>query len=167
MKKIFFKSCIILSLIFLISGCSEKKTTPENTVSNAQTATTITNTNQQISQGIEYKNDKLGFSLTFPESWRGKYMVEENDMGIRVYFEPKEKVKEEGVGFLFGIINKSSKDLHEDTFDTVCNKRYFETKDATYVIGGPTDIGFPDNNKEYTTYKKLRLEIPDIIKTLK
>lgn len=33
-------------------------------------------TNQEQENGIEYVNEELGFSLTLPESWRGKYSVE-------------------------------------------------------------------------------------------
>ncbi|MCY6370706.1 hypothetical protein [Clostridium ganghwense] len=167
MKKILLKSCIILSLIFLVFGCSEKKVEQKNNVPNSKSSITTTNESKQISQGIEYKNEKLGFSLIFPESWKGKYRVEENDMGIMVYFEPKEKIQEKGAGYLFGIINKSSKDLDEDHFDTVCDKRYFKTKDDTYVIGGPTGITFSEDNPKFPTYRKLQLQIPEVIKTIK
>ena len=42
-----------------------------------------------VTSGNIYKNEKLGFSITFPDSWKGKYTIEEKDNGIWVYFKPK------------------------------------------------------------------------------
>lgn len=44
-----------------------------------QSSTVYAATNQEKINGIEYVNKDLGFSLTLPESWKGKYSVEANE----------------------------------------------------------------------------------------
>ncbi|MFP3886426.1 hypothetical protein U8V97_13325 [Priestia filamentosa] len=44
-----------------------------------QSSTVYAATNQEKVNGIEYVNNDLGFSLTLPESWKGKYSVEANE----------------------------------------------------------------------------------------
>lgn len=42
--------------------------------------------NQEQENGIKYVNKKLGFSLTLPKSWEGKYTTEEEDGLVRFIF---------------------------------------------------------------------------------
>ncbi|MEY8351227.1 hypothetical protein AALF16_23705 [Bacillus cereus] len=44
-------------------------------------------TNQEQENGIEYVNKKLGFSLTIPKFWEGKYKIEEEDGRVRFIFK--------------------------------------------------------------------------------
>lgn len=114
-----------------------------------------------------YKNEKLGFSIKFPDSWKGKYTVKESDDGIRVYFKPNNNRTTLGAGFLFGVIKKSA-DLDESTFDTVSYKmRYFDAKGITYVIGGPSDVNFSDTDPEYNIFQKMSKEAKEVVQTLK
>ncbi|GIM30364.1 hypothetical protein CPJCM30710_30300 [Clostridium polyendosporum] len=192
MKKILVISLVVLSMSAFLTGCQKAKTDSINTNQNAAQSTTnntivqkepnstpqkqTNNTDKNndskdetktTSQDIQYKNDKLGFSLTFPSDWKGKYRIQENDMSIFVYFSPKQKTDNSGSGLLFAIINKASKDFNENFFDTISDKKYFEAKGAIYFIGGPTDIGFNENNPEFSTYRKLKSEVPNVIKTIK
>lgn len=144
MKKLLF-FLTVLSLFVLVVGCSKE-------VSNNK-------------ESSIYKNNKLGFSLTFPESWKDKYRIEESEIGIMVYFKPTEKA-EDGDGKLFGIIKKSD-DLDEDYFNTIGKQRYFEAKGITYVIGGPTDVNFPEDHSEFNVFLKMTDECVDVLKTLK
>lgn len=59
---------IVLSILFTmaLTACSESNTS-----------------GIQNSEGIFYKS-KLGFSLTFPESWKGKYAIEEQGKKLTV-----------------------------------------------------------------------------------
>lgn len=143
MKKLLWGLLAIL-LLGLISGCSKKVNISK--------------------EELIYKNNKLGFSLVFPESWKDKYRIEENEMGITVYFKPKEKV-EDGYGELFSIIKKSD-DLDEKSFDTIGEHRYFEAKGNTYIIGGPTDLSFPEEHSGFKTFLKMNGERIDVLKTL-
>ncbi|MBU3144083.1 hypothetical protein [Clostridium sp. CF012] len=146
MKKTLLCCLTILSLLVLLVGCSNK----------------VNDSNKPEM----FKSDKLGFSVVFPETWKDKYKIEENDMGITVYFKPKEKA-EGGYGKLFTFINKNSANLYEDSLDAVCDQRYFEAKGATYVIGGPTDVNFPENHPEFNTFLKMKGELKEVLKTLK
>lgn len=145
----------------------ENSTTPQKQTNGTDKDNTPKNETKPTSQGIQYKNDKLGFSFTIPNDWKGKYRIEEDNMHISVYFVPKQKTTDSGSGLLFTIINTKSKDFHEGSLDTFPGKKYFEAKGATYFIGGTTDIGFNENHPEYSIYKKLRSEVPNIIKTIK
>lgn len=115
---------------------------------------------------MEFKSKKFGFSLTFPESWRDKYRVEEKDDCVAVYFQPKEKVGN-GLGLLFAIIKKT-KDLDENMYDSIygCEK-YYKINGETYFLGGPTDVNFPETHPEFKTFLNIKKEIPQVMKTLK
>lgn len=236
MKKLFLKTCIALSFIFVLSGCSgEKKTvdapssTPQTTVSEKDTAnSTVTDSEKSkptteatvsektkatsetkapvkkktsskeavlaqkktsskstkksksssssknssssktstASNSLQYNNKKLGISLTFPKTWKGKYTIKENKDGISVYFKPK--TPDNNIGLIFALKDKSSKDFPEGMFDTVCDRRYFKSKKGvTYVIGGPTDVNFSEDHPEFNDFLKLRSDIPKVIATLK
>ncbi|QEK11412.1 YARHG domain-containing protein [Crassaminicella thermophila] len=115
---------------------------------------------------LQFKSSKLGFSLTFPKSWEGKYRVEEYDMGITVYFKPKEQMKDM-CGEFFSIINTESADLNENSYDTIGDKRYFEVNDIKYFIGRPTDFAFPEDHPESKVFYKMNLEVEEVLKTLK
>ncbi|WP_410982972.1 hypothetical protein [Bacillus cereus] len=54
-----------------------------------QLVTVHAETNQEQENGIEYVNKKLGFSLTIPKSWEGKYKIEEEDGHVRFIFNSK------------------------------------------------------------------------------
>jgi tetratricopeptide (TPR) repeat protein len=119
-----------------------------------------------VASGEIYKNDKLGFSIKFPESWKGKYTIKESDDGIRVYFKPSKKALD-GLGFLFGVIKKSD-NLDESHFDTVSRKiRYFKAKGITYVVGGPTDVNFSENHPEFNVFINMSREAAQVVETLK
>ncbi|KAJ51912.1 hypothetical protein BD780_001719 [Clostridium tetanomorphum] len=114
----------------------------------------------------DYKSKKFGFSLTFPESWKGKYRVEEKDNSLSVYFQPKEKVGD-GLGLFFTIIKKT-KDLNEEFYDSIygCEK-YYKINGETYFLGGPTDVNFPETHAEFKTFLTMKKEIPQVMKTFK
>lgn len=114
---------------------------------------------------LKFKSSKLGFSLVFPKSWKDKYRIEESDMGIVVYFKPKEKL-EYKCGEFFSIINTTSPNFNENFYDAIGDNRYFEANNIKYFIGGPTDFAFPDDHPESKTFSKMNLEVADILKTL-
>lgn len=120
----------------------------------------------KVSSGELYKNDKLGFSINFPESWQGKYTIKEIDGGIGVYFKPN-KDENKGYGLLFAIIKKGP-DLDENHFDTVSkNIRYFNAKGITYVVGGPTDFNFDEKHPEVNVFMKMSREAGTVAETIK
>lgn len=122
-------------------------------------------------ESLQFKSSKLGFSITFPESWKGKYEVVENaiDTGIIVYFKPSknppEKLKDK-YGEFFEIINAQSKDFYKDMYDTVRSVSFFEANNIKYFIGGPTDCSMPLDHPELDLFRKMKLDIPDILETI-
>jgi hypothetical protein len=89
------KKIIILCIVFLIflglSGC-EKSVTPPDDLAVPDSAEAGDEPDIEPEQGIVYRNEKLGFELTFPESWRGWYVINEmNENVIEVAFYGKSK----------------------------------------------------------------------------
>lgn len=136
MKKSSKGLIIFLLLLALVVGCSKSKSR-------------------------EFKSEKLGFLLSFPESWEDKYFIEENDTSLSVYFKPKEKLDHTG-GLFFTIIKKTD-DLNEEMYDSIYDvERYFEANGVTYFIGGPTDLNFPENHPELNVFLDMKSKIPEI-----
>lgn len=179
MRKLILGVLVILSFLISIVGCSTKGTvskdsrslpnsaTSSATVNQTQPTDTKSRTIENLSSKAEteYNSKKFGLSMIFPESWKDKYIVEEDDSGITVYFKPGEKAKDEYSGQLFSIVKKTD-DLPEWMYDTV-GERYFKKDDVTFLIGGPTDVSFPPEHPEFMTFSKMQQEIPEVLKTLK
>jgi len=70
-------------------------------------------------------------------------------------------------GFLFAILKKGP-DLDESMFDTITKeKRYFDAKGVTYVIGGSTDFPIDTEGPNFQSYLKMSKERAAVVKTLK
>lgn len=61
----------------------------------------------------------------------------------------------------------NSSAVNADHLDTVGEPRTFVAKGVKYIVGGPTDIDFPSENKEFSDYNKLHKEISSVVKTIK
>lgn len=59
-----------------------------------QSSTVHAATNQEQTNGIEYVNKKLGFSLTIPKSWEGNYTIKEEDGLVRFLFTYEGKIND-------------------------------------------------------------------------
>lgn len=177
MKRLLLTGLITLSLVISAVGCANREANIKEYPSNTSSVPSSISSNESIDKDtkgkdeakvneMEYKSKKFGFSITFPEGWRGKYRVEEKDNCVAVYFQPKEKVGE-GVGLLFSIIKKTN-DLDEGMYDSIygCDK-YYKINGETYFLGGPTDVNFPETHPEFKTFLAIKKEIPQVMKTLK
>lgn len=195
MKKILYV-LVTISLLILAMGCSSNdssskssststkssESTKPSTISStssinttASTASPTTTSKSTIvdnsksaasSSLIEYKSENLGFSFTIPQDWKNKYTVKEDATSLSIFFKPANPRPLDGPGLFFTIIKKTP-DLDADHYDTVYSKKYFDINGVTYLIGGPTDIGFDENSPEYSTYKNMKAEIPEILDTIK
>ncbi|WP_026882441.1 hypothetical protein [Clostridium akagii] len=117
-----------------------------------------------VASSSQYVSNSLGFAITFPASWQDKYTVSENSNGIIVYFKPEQQVQS-GEGKLFTIVKKDNE--NEEFLDTIGGPRYLTAKNILYVIGGPTDVGFPPDNPEFSVYRQLCTERASVVSTLK
>lgn len=136
------------------------------TVISAFLCTSFTSNKSEAStlHSAVYRNSRLGFSLTFPESWRGKYIVKTSNNGISVYFLSRKKSKDEG---LFFTIIKKTKDLNESMYDSIGPVKHFVTKGKTYFIGGPTDVNLSESNPDFKTFIKMNSDREKIIDSIK
>lgn len=115
---------------------------------------------------LQFKSSKLGFSISFPISWEGRYRIVEENWGLIVYFKPS-KIPIEYGGEFFLIVNMEDKVFHQGQYDTVSTKTFFEAKDTKYFIGGPTDFPISEEHPELELFLKMKLDIPDILETIK
>lgn len=150
-----------------------RTTVDENITNNAQQTTngttknppSKTSSNSTAETTVEvYQNKNLGLSITFPSNWNNKYIVKETANGISVCFKPVNKVNSTG---LFFTIRKKTSDLNEEMYDSVAGKREITVNGISYFLGGPTDIGFPDDNPEFKTYRNLQEQLPSIVNSIK
>lgn len=121
-----------------------------------------------ISKGVlDYKSIKHGFSLTFPQSWEGKYFVTENGRELSV--SHKTDLKRDANFFTIYIFN--TKDEWEK-FDKVFGpdiglKKIYEKDSTVFVITYPTDYpyGIDDDAKYAQEFEKMKQDIPEIEKS--
>lgn len=100
-----------------------------------------------------YENDTLGFSLTFPSTWEGKFGIEEREDGVDVYYLVNGNQSHyttllfsiRGLGVFFNNIN----------FNLIKNE-------GLYFFIGPTEIELIKDSKEYLEYMDLYKDIKNI-----
>ena len=84
--------------------------------------------------------------------------------GLYIYFKPSMSAPK-GSGLLFAILNKTMVDVNH--FDTVGEPRNIKANDVDYIVGGPTDLGFPEDHKEFKDYATLKKQVSQVVKTIK
>lgn len=117
----------------------------------------------------KYVNEELGFSMIFPDNWKGKYEVKEQneidygENGIVILYKSSSNI--EGYGTLFMIYEY--KPDKEQFIDTIYGaKRFIEAKGKKYIIGGPTGLGYSDTESDFNEYYKLSNERKDVINSI-
>ncbi|WP_242939276.1 YARHG domain-containing protein [Tepidibacter thalassicus] len=121
---------------------------------------------EQVLEKLEFKSNKLGFSITFPHNWKNKYKIVEYDTYMIVYFNPSKNVDFKG-GEFFLIIDTKSSYFNQENFDTISDKNFFEIGNRQYYICIPTDFPLPENHPEIELFLKMQSDIPNILKTIK
>lgn len=112
----------------------------------------------------EYTSATLGIMFSMPESWSGKFRVDEGEGYLGVYFFPEEPIDETmGEGKLFTIIVKESED-DAGFFD---NEREIEINGIKYLCGMPTDVSYSENQPEYETYTAMMKDVPSVLETIR
>lgn len=121
----------------------------------------------------KYINKEFGFSLIFPDDWKGKYVILEDiealtgNKGICVVY--KNKKSSENYGFLFGIYEMNMEiENDEDYFlDSVYGAlRYFKANGKDFIIGAGTGLGYMETEDDFNVYMKLLSESKDVINSI-
>lgn len=117
---------------------------------------------------LVYKNDKYSFSMTFPESWKGKYVIKDNGDTVSVHNKKLAESTPDGFfGTLFTIHIYSPKEKWKtegmELADMTGMRKIAEDNKAIFAVRMPTDVQFdPQNGDEYRSMEK---NVDSIIKT--
>jgi len=96
-----------------------------------------------LSDEITYKNEKFGFELTLPKSWKGLYKVEEYEDTVEFY-SPKNR--EYGGGLFW--LTFSKKKMNEDAMEYEWSKLIYQGKNIYVYYMWPTDVQYNYENKK-------------------
>lgn len=158
---------ITLAVMAMLSGCAEKATS--NHITETVTAQNKTETVEQpeieLENTIPVENMRYTWqdiNVTFPESWKDKYLVQEKENGFSV-FQKKSYEKEEGMGCLFGFIQES------DWINAGMGERLLAYTDegVLYYVIQPTDVTYYEEEDIRDEYAKMQKEIDEVIASLK
>jgi hypothetical protein len=113
--------------------------------------------------GIEYTNHRLGFSLTLPASWAGKYSVWDNTMSVE--FIHKHSMETSGAsGLLFYVF--LADEMTEGVLGGAGGRNLVAQTDSFYyVLAGPSGVEFSDESE--AEYNEMYSHIGEIIGTVK
>jgi hypothetical protein len=112
----------------------------------------------------EYMSAMLGIMFTLPDSWTGKYHVDEGDGYLTVYFVPEEPIDEtKGDGMLFTVIVKEAED-DGGFFD---NEREIGINGVKYLCGTSTDVSYLEDQPEYETYEAMMRDLPAVFDSIR
>lgn len=100
-----------------------------------------------------YENSTLGFSLTFPSKWEGKFGIEEKSDRVNVYYLAGGKQSHDTT-LLFSV---RGLDVFFNTIDF-----YIIKNEGLYMFVGPTKIGLKRGSKELLEYDELYNDIKNI-----
>ena len=111
---------------------------------------------------IIYTNEKVGFSLKFPQNWRDKYTIEEIENGINVWY------KKEGVLFTINRI-KGQQITQEDLSEMIhWNEIIIKQGNGyTYTRALPGDVQCPNPDTDKIGAKEYLSMYKDIDKIVK
>jgi hypothetical protein len=111
-----------------------------------------------------YSSTVSGITLTVPESWVGKYRVEEQGGYISVYFKPTEPVDTDtGDGQLFSINEKNSEE-DELLYNSAVE---FDVNGTTYICGTSKDESYQRSQPEYETYTTMQKDLPAVFSSIR
>ena len=121
-----------------------------------------------------YKNKKLGFQITFPQTWVGKYITEETDTGTIVFYQPKSKNLEKAK--LFQISTWGSEKEWNEWWNNGGKDQPVPFRKLAIVNGnvlvkeGPTEAIYQGDNgakEDSQEYDKMMLDVRNILSTFK
>ncbi|MDD6793793.1 MAG: hypothetical protein PUE01_00015 [Clostridiaceae bacterium] len=114
-----------------------------------------------------YVNKKLGFSLQFPDSWQGKYRIDEDEYGIEVCMYGGYMDGADVWGTFFTITKDNGQGLINYLAKIDGVEKCTKLNGETFYVGGPLQLSEKKEWKYYDLYSKMVAERADILKTLK
>ena len=146
---------------------SNKKSTNSSAPKNSKTVSNdnVTQKPNKSTNDLIFKS-KLGFSMQFPDNWKGKYKIKEDDEGLAVYFKSKDPKTPENRGLLF-VIKKKYDSEEAEMFDSVCEKKFITVGNTTYLVGGPTDVPLDSTTTDINDFVSMIQESQKVIHTMK
>ncbi len=115
-------------------------------------------------EGIDFTSSKIGFSITLPISWQGKYIVREYEDYATFIYKDSEKVGD--IGNLFSIQRFNGKLTPEEAKQGAGYRYLLASNDKySYVLSNPSGVEYTE--KTEAEYNKLSADIEAIGKTIK
>lgn len=125
-------------------------------------------TNQEQTNGMKYVNKVLGFELTVPKSWEGKYAIMERENGVSFIFQYRGKTYDT-IPPLFTIVYKPKEDDGWEEglrwikrLGTKNDRTYYYSYDASYFY----DEGLP-NGEEKDAVLAMWNQMGEVLNTFK
>lgn len=140
------------------------KTKPTKETTSTQKETNTKNENSTATSDITY-NSTLGFSMKFPSSWKDRFTIKQGVDSISVYFKSSDPNTPKNIGLFFVIMKNTPED--EDHYDSIGVDKHFTVGDKTYFVGGPTDSGLDENNKDFKLFLSMNKDRKKIIESMK
>ncbi len=125
-----------------------------------------------------YHNEAYGFTLTFPEKWKGKYVILNDESELKdntcVTFYQRSTYDTSApdmiMGRLFTVCVYPTGDWEKEKSEiTTMSENFGEIKHnkLVFYFAGPTDVRFdPDNKQASVEYQAMSRDIQDIAKTI-
>lgn len=165
MKKFFLLITLAIT-VMIFASCGHNTSNSNKKKSSSNDSSQQTNASEEIT----YKNDKYGFTLIFPGSWKDKYYVTEADNQIVIRHKGTWLKDKAGALFTIVIFNPKSKwDAEGKALqEEIGMKKIFEDNSQVYGFYTPTDVQYiPDDKKLSDEYKLMEDKVYDIIKSFK
>ena len=118
--------------------------------------------------GIDYESKNLELSLAFPQSWEGRFFVEEKDDEIHMY--SKKNYEDDWGGLLFTIYRKPGDLITEEDVSQypTFEKIFLKENGYSYLVRLPSDVQFNIEDIELTKeYEEMKRDLNKILDTVK
>ena len=166
-KKRFIFLLLVLGICILsLPACSYEKTKNINSKKN-----TI---QQNVSKKLDftYINNELGFSITIPYSWKGKYSIKKTQDNKGIYIIHKGLTdKNESIVTIFKMEDKKWNEYLKRNEEGPILEKIGYYKNYIFLISEATEIPYDINiekeKKDALEFEKMYKDIPYIIKSFK
>jgi len=130
------------------------------------TSSSIATAQSADGEDIEYSNDVLGFSLTLPATWEGRYIAWETPGGVSFLNAHSNELLGGSSGELFTIGRRNGVLTPEEVLEgSGLRLLAAQTDMFTYVLSGPSGVQYTDVSE--AEYLEMRKDIDTILQTVK